>query len=83
MAVAFVDKMRRLASLAGIVGLSLGSMLVAACGGKTSTDGHTDTPDDVQEEDAAADVMADTQTDEPEDVPEEDPDTDLWDVIAE
>lgn len=75
---ALIDKLGRLASLASIVGLSLGSMVVAACGGKTSTDGHTEAPDDVQdvqEEDAT--------TDEPQDVAEEDPDTDLWDVIAE
>jgi hypothetical protein len=79
---AFVDRLRRLASLLGIVGLSLGSLVVSACGGSTGQDGQADSTDDSVDVAGDADAAVDPVTEPEEDVAE-DPDTDLWDVICE
>ena len=83
---ALFDKLGRIARLAGIVGISLGSLVLSACGSSTKLDGHSDTteegPPDTAE--GETDAPADPPTEEvlPDDVPEE-PDTDMWEQICE
>ncbi|MFH1438616.1 MAG: hypothetical protein ABIJ56_23105 [Pseudomonadota bacterium] len=84
---ALIDKLGRLARLAGILGLSLGSLIVSACNGGTKLDGESDGAEDVGDaaEDSVEDVDSDARDEEvtPGDAAEEEPDTDLWEVICE
>jgi hypothetical protein len=80
------DRLGRLARLAGIVGISLGSLVIAACGGSTKLDGDSDMteegPPDTAEGEADAPVDPPAEEVVPDDVPEE-PDTDMWEQICE
>ena len=87
---ALVKKIGRMARLAGIIGVSLGSMILAACGGKEKAPGQV--PDKTAEpaKDAGLDIEADSKqtrenrrrTTAPDDAGT-DPDTDLWNIICE
>lgn len=88
---AYIDKLARLIKLAGILGLSLSSFLISACGGRSPSGNQNNNhglPDGAFQEagvdaapqqDARADgaqTDADTRDAQP-------PDADLWDVICE
>jgi hypothetical protein len=84
---ALFDKMGRLASLAGIVAFSLGSLVVSACSGKTRMDGESDLTEEETadaEDDSGLDAPLDPPADEAasDDAPEE-PDTDMWEELCE
>jgi hypothetical protein len=65
-----IKRLGKLARLLGVVGISLGSFLIAACEGTSKPDGDADATD-------AADQESDTLNDPTIDRPE----TDLWDVV--
>ncbi len=91
---ALVKKIGRIARLAGIIGVSVGSMILSACGAKEKAPGRVS--DETAE--AAKDAGHDTGTDDDADskkprenrrritAPDDagsDPDTDLWNIICE
>lgn len=92
---AYIDKLARLIKLAGILGLSLSSFLISACGGRSPSGNQNNNhalPDGAFPEagvDAGVDAapQRDARTDAAQiDADHRDaqpPDADLWDVICE
>ena len=88
---ALIDKLGRIARLLGIVGVSLGTLVISACNGKTELDGDSDTEEgveDVRQDEASTDGAEDVRqedirSEEAQDLTDEGPDTDLWEVICE
>lgn len=76
-----LDKMGRLAKLCGIVGIALGSVAVAACGGRTGDAQDGATSQDAATLDAGVDATSDP--DATPDGSTEQLDAQLWDVICE
>jgi len=90
---AYFDKIGRLVKLLGILGLSAGSLLVSACGGRSAGSGNDNNDfSDGSTLDGEVDANLDAEVDAGEDASFKDadihhdaepPDAKLWDVICE